>query len=39
MNSCNNECHGNRGSGYLFVLVVYILLVIIIGSNNNSLYF
>ncbi len=35
MNSCNNACAstGYTGSGILIVLVVYILLVIILGSR------
>ena len=34
MNSCNNTCGtANNGSGILIVLVVYILLVIILGSH------
>ena len=37
MSSCNNNCHttttkGSCGSGYLIVLVIYILLAIILGS-------
>ncbi len=35
MNSCNNTCGTTNynGSGILIVLVVYILLVIILGSR------
>ncbi len=41
MDNCGNNCpnHGNRGNGFLIVLVIYILLAIILGSHNNCCYF
>ena len=29
---CNNECHHRGGSGFLIIIVLYILLAIILGS-------
>ncbi len=33
--SCQNECNhdSNRGSGYIILIVLYILLAIILGSS------
>lgn len=37
MNTCDNNCHNhtNGSNGFLIVLVIYILLAIIIYSNNR----
>lgn len=39
MSTCNNSCHTTTitrcGSGYLIVLVIYILLAIILGSYSR----
>ena len=37
MNTCDNNCHShtNGSNGFLIVLVIYILLAIIIYSNNR----
>ena len=35
---CNNVSN-NTGSGFLIIIVLYILLAIILGSRSNNLYF
>lgn len=37
----NNEngCMKNRGNGFVFIVVLYILLVIILGGSFNNNYF
>ncbi len=37
-NECVNSNNQNR-SGFLIIVVLYILLAIIIGSRSNNLYF
>lgn len=36
----NNSCSNNQGrNGYVFIVVLYILLAIILGCTNNNRYF
>ena len=37
-NECNTN-HQNYGSGFLIIVVLYILLAIIIGTRSNSFYY
>ena len=37
-NECNNNTQNYR-SGFLIIVVLYILLAIIIGSRSNNLYY
>ena len=37
VNECNNNVP-NPGSGFLIIIVLYILLAIILGSRNNMFY-
>lgn len=37
-NDINYNTSGSFGNGFLIVVVLYILLAIIIGSRNNSLF-
>ncbi len=32
----DNCCHNNQGSGFVFIIVVYILLVIILSNFSNN---
>lgn len=36
-----NECNNNQnyGSGFLIIVVLYILLAIIIGTRSNNFYY
>ena len=36
---CNNNVPNTNHSGFLIVVVLYILLAIILGSRSNNLYF
>ncbi len=33
---CTSTCHNNMGSNYAIILVLFILLVIIIGTRNGN---